>query len=208
MALVAILWLSIISGAARAHQRADQLQDHLEQGDVVLRTECVGSTRYVDAQVLVPEPPEKVWPVLANPFEFHRNLFSRIEDLDIIVDEPRISCMKTRINCGLFPPIVYVVESKYIRNQRIDFKRKEGSFRDFSGYWLLTPSMNGASTVVTFSVFVDPGLPLPQWLIREGIKIELPRTLRKLRNRVMALCNMKEPPIQQSIAAATIEQPK
>ncbi len=85
--LIAILSIGIIDSEACADEQEDGLQAKLESGSVVLRTVSVGSTRYVNAQVLILEPAEKVWTVLANPFEFHRNISSRMEDLDVIVDD-------------------------------------------------------------------------------------------------------------------------
>ena len=34
---------------------------------------------------------------------------------------------------------------------------------------------------------IDPGFPVPQWMIREAVKNELPQTLAALRQRVQTI---------------------
>jgi hypothetical protein len=53
-------------------------------------------------------------------------------------------------------------------------------------------------------MYVDPGFPVPQWIIREGVKTELPRTLMALRKRVKAVCMRTEAMESQTILAATV----
>jgi hypothetical protein len=37
-------------------------------------------------------------------------------------------------------------------------------------------------------MYVDPGFYVPQWIVREGVKGELPKTLRALKKRVKEVC--------------------
>jgi len=58
-------------------------------------------------------------------------------------------------------------------------------------------------TELSYSMFMDPGFFVPQWLIREGVKSELPRTLDAVRKRVLAVSHERERPEAHTIAAAT-----
>ena len=54
-------------------------------------------------------------------------------------------------------------------------------------------------------MFMDPGFFVPQWLIREGVKNELPRTLSLIKKRVDAIRTKREKLESQTIVAASLK---
>ena len=51
---------------------------------------------------------------------------------------------------------------------------------------------------------IDPGYPVPLWLVREAVKLELPKTLTAVRKRVYELGSAKRQPAKSSIMAANL----
>jgi hypothetical protein len=50
-------------------------------------------------------------------------------------------------------------------------------------------------------MYADPGIPIPKWMVREGVKSELPQMLTAIRRRVEAVAAAKETPETKTIAA-------
>lgn len=184
-----------------SHQLEIQSQA-LSRGEVVLNTEDVGANKYMVGTIVINRPAEEVWPIIVNPYEYKNAIFPRVKKIDVLVDEPHFSRVKASINCYPFPDLGYTVESFYQPCQRVEFKRIEGCFKNFAGNWSIKPLSGGNSCEVTFSMLVEPDFPLPQWLVRQGIKIELPKTLTALRTRVDAIAREEAKLEARSILAA------
>lgn len=145
-----------------------------------------GNFDYVVGRVKIPAPPDRVWVVMANPYEFEQKISPKSHVEKVHQDTPDVSVITARIDC-IFRPIHYTVESKYEHRRKITFHALSGDLRDFRGAWEITPADDGASCYVTFGMFVQPNLPIPQFLIRHAIRAELPHTLNALRERVEQL---------------------
>ena len=161
-----------------------------------------GKIKTVVGSIDIDQPPEKIWPIVANPFEFQQTIYPRMKRIELMRDEPDRTLMKVSVDCGILPQITYVVECKYIRNQRVIFNRVDGIPKYFTGYWQIEPLDDGARSRVTYSLFVDPGIAVPQWLVREALKVELPKTLRALRHRVNDVYAGRDLALKRSILAA------
>jgi len=187
--------ISLLGGAFYASQSLAgaavpeiSLQERLERGEVVVGLKDIGSTKFVTGSVLINEPPERIWPIMVNPFEFLGKISPRMKEVEVVTDKANLSVLKVTLDVILIPHFTYVVESKYENGARIEFKRIGGVLKDFRGWWEMSPACNGSSTQLTYSMYIDPGFPVPQWMIREGVRAELPRTLLALRKRVGAVC--------------------
>lgn len=159
--------------------------EKLAKGEVVVGVRSVGSTKYVTGTILLDQSPDQVWPVMVNPFEFQGKISPRMKTVDVMLDKEDQSIMKVTLDLGVFiPNFSYTVDSHYTRKDGlISFKRLGGTLKDFSGTWEMKPADNG-KTELTYSMFVDPGFFVPQWIMREGVKVELPSTLTLLRKRL------------------------
>lgn len=158
----------------------------LKEGEVIVDAVDRGSTRYVVAKILINDSPQSVWRVLTNPFEFKRKISPRMKDVEMLVDASTRSVMRCKVE--IFPPVLpfitYTVESEYKPYEHVYFKRVDGMLKDFKGAWYLSAKDGGSATEVTYQMYIDPGMPVPQWIIRKAIRIELPRTLVALRKRI------------------------
>jgi hypothetical protein len=197
-ALAAVAFLSVAPMVAKEHS-----DDKNNEEGVVVGMKTDGDTKYVSASMIINEPPDKIWPIMANPYEFKGKIEPRMKKVEILLDKADMSVMKVTLDMTLlFPNFNYVVESRYINNETIEFKRTGGSLREFKGSWHLAPADGGNKTELTYNIFIDPGFYLPQWIIREGVKGELPRTLAALRRRVLAVCQAKETAEPHTIMAS------
>jgi len=160
----------------------------LDAGGIEVSLKKEDEINYVVGKVLINESPQKVWPVMTNPFEFQGKISPRMREVKVVVDKTNYSLLKCCVHVGFFiPDVTYEVASQYLPVQKVLFKRVGGDLRDFRGTWDMQPACDGAKTELTYSMYIDPGIPVPQWLIREGVKSELPRLLTALRERVNAV---------------------
>lgn len=188
-----------------AHDDDADTQTRLNNGEVVVDLVENGETKFVVGKIMIDQPPDVVWPILVNPFEFAGKICPRMKQCDVIKDQPDISVLQCSIYvCFLFPTITYTVESKYDPVNVVEFKRTGGFLRDFRGCWILRPLKDGTRTEVLYSMFVDPGVPVPKWIVREGVKSELPHTLKGLRERVEEIANNHGIPEAKTITASSV----
>jgi hypothetical protein len=87
----------------------------------------------------------------------------------------------------LLPPLAYIFRADYQPNRKIDFVSLQGDLREMKGTWRLTPVDRESQTIVRYRVFLDPGFFVPQWLVRQSLKTDLPDVLTSLRNKVLTL---------------------
>jgi hypothetical protein len=184
----------------------DVVQERLEKGEVICGLETVGKTRFVTGRVLIDQPPEKIWPVMVNPFEFQQKISPRMKTVDVTVDKLHKSVMTVSMDTFPIPDISYTVESEYTRTEhgaRVDFHRIGGTLKDFKGHWLMNPACHGKKTELVYSMYLDPGFYVPQWIVRFGVKQELPKTLLALRKRVEEVVANNAMLEKKTILAAT-----
>lgn len=187
-------------------QLSEKDKRNLEKGQVVVGFTQKGTNKYVLGRIVLDASPEQIWSVLANPYEFQNGIYSRMKDVQMLQDEPRHSVMRCKIAIGIIvPDIDAVVETDYLPMQRISFHRKEGSLKALDGGWKLTPR-DGGKTEVSYWMSIDPGVPVPGWLVSEGMKSDLPKTLLALRKRLDSLRMAKGTLLPKSILAANVER--
>jgi carbon monoxide dehydrogenase subunit G len=180
-------------------------QKRLAQGEIIVGLRNEGATRLVTGTVVINEPPSRVWPIMVNPFEFQGKISPRMKTVEVVVDKADSSILKVTLDMSfLVQNFTYVVESNYSNGERIDFHRIGGVLKDFKGSWDMRPIDGGNKTELIYSMFVDTGFFVPQWMMREGVKGELPRTLKALRERVEAVCHESGTLEPHTILAANV----
>jgi Polyketide cyclase / dehydrase and lipid transport len=205
-ALYAAIVISALPLSARNISAPNNIEDRLDRGEVVVGMREEGTTKYVTGSVVIDEPPEKVWPIMVNPFEFRGKISPRMKEVEVVKDQANLSILKVTLDVLLIPHFNYVVESRYENGERVDFRRVGGTLKDFRGSWQMSPKHNGTQTELTYCMYIDPGFPVPQWIIREGVKSELPKTLLALRKRCNAVYHRSEAPEVRTILAAVIHR--
>ncbi len=179
----------------------------LKAGEVVVEMIDRGETKFVSARILIDAPPARVWSILANPFEFEKKISPKMERVVVLADTMERSILKCRFNMFFpLPPVSFVIESNYDTLKHVSFQRRAGIFKDFKGCWSLASHEDGLSTEVIYSMYVDPGVPVPQWIVRKTVTCELPLTLVRLRERITQLDTTGSEPVKRSIQAARVSE--
>lgn len=83
------------------------------------------------------------------------------------------------------PTFEHVFRLDYTPHTRIDVHRVSGPIAYMEGSWWLLPQENG-SILLVYDVAVDPGLPIPRFLVRATMKRDLPKIVEAVRERAEA----------------------
>ncbi len=166
------------------------------RGEVVVRHLAAKKTSggRVWAAVAIPAPVAVVWDLMVDvgqapefvPGLRRARWIERHESHEIIEHAVKFS--------RLLPEFIYRYRADYQRPERIDFHRISGDLRAMEGSWSLRAEADGRGTIVTYSVYLDPGFLVPRWLVRQSLQRNLPAVLRALRERVLARPAAPPPP--------------
>lgn len=162
----------------------------LVKGGVVINDEQAGDPAKqkgpatVSAKIIIPRPPDQVWPVVINPE-------------DLMCEERKVKEIKTVARTGntvdveytvmynrLLPTFNYTLRLENKHPNLIRFHRLSGSFKDFEGSWRLTPLENGQKTLLTYTLSIDPGFFAPKFLVVQAIKSDLPNMMRNVKTAI------------------------
>lgn len=204
---LAIIFASFVFLVSGPGAFAETNSERLKNGKVVVSHKDIGSKKFVVGKVWIPHSVEKVWPVMVNPYEFEKNISPGMKKLEILSENKKESLMKITINYPIpfpLPQIKYTVRSRYFKDRNsslVEFKRVSGTLKDFHGFWQAKSVCNGSKTEVIYSMYLDPGFYVPQWIIRKGVSGELPKTLKSLRRRVNSIYTTHAKPARRSITA-------
>lgn len=84
---------------------------------------------------------------------------------------------------ALLPEMTYVFRERRDPLRIVHFERVSGSLKEMAGRWDLQPLEPGR-TLVWYTVTLDPGFLVPDWLVRRSLRKKLPELLGALRRRV------------------------
>jgi ribosome-associated toxin RatA of RatAB toxin-antitoxin module len=83
------------------------------------------------------------------------------------------------------PTFEHVFRLDYTPHTRIDVNRVSGPIAHMKGSWWLLPQDNGRILLV-YELALDPGFPIPRFLVRNTLKHDLPRIVEAVRERAEA----------------------
>ena len=151
-----------------------------ERGDRPL-TVVVRIAAEVDA------PPTAIWQILTAceiAPEYVPNVVSckKVEELDGGRADLFVQTIKPIF---FLPTFEHVFRLDYTPHSRIDVHRVSGPIEHMEGSWWLLPQDNGRILLV-YQVAVDPGLPIPRFLVRATMKRDLPKIMMAVRERAEA----------------------
>ena len=135
----------------------------------------------VEAKILIDRPPERVWPIVANPEKLMSRerkvkkvrLLSQTENRQ----EVAFSVSMTR----LLPTFDYVLEQTLRPPTMVVFRRMSGSFREIQGFWKLIPADGGRKTILLYHLSLDPGPLIPRRMLLGAIRADLPEMMRTIK---------------------------
>ena len=132
-------------------------------------------------------PPTAIWQILTAceiAPEYVPNVVSckKIEELDGGRADMFVQTIKPIF---FLPTFEHVFRLDYTPYSRIDVHRVSGPIEHMEGSWWLLPQDSGRILLV-YQVAVDPGLPIPRFLVRATMKRDLPKIMMAVRERAEA----------------------
>jgi ribosome-associated toxin RatA of RatAB toxin-antitoxin module len=159
---------------------AREVQVFVERSDRPLTAE-VKLAAEVDA------PATAIWDVLKAceiAPEYVPNVQScrRLEELDGGRAELFVQTIKPVF---FLPTFEHEFRLDYTPYSRIDVNRVSGPIAHMQGTWWLLPEDNGRILLV-YELALDPGMPIPRFLVRATLKRDLPKVIAAVRERAEA----------------------
>lgn len=135
----------------------------------------------------VDAPATAIWDVLraceVAP-EYVPNVVScrKLEELDSGRADLFVQTIKTVF---FMPTFEHVFRLDYTPYTRIDVRRVSGPIAELDGTWWLLAQDNGRILLV-YELALDPGMPIPRFLVRATLKRDLPKVVQAVRERAEA----------------------
>jgi ribosome-associated toxin RatA of RatAB toxin-antitoxin module len=169
--LLAIV-LTMVSAAAAAAERDDNISRRLGNGEIVLlnadSSQSGGSAR---VQALVQTSAQSVWNVITS-CERSFVFVDGLKECQVIEDDGGRAVVHQVVNKGwLYPTQDFIFESLREPYRDIRFNLVEGNLKAMEGTWQFTELPEGV--LIDYSIRVRPGLPVPgfivSWVMRKGM---------------------------------------
>jgi len=135
----------------------------------------------------VDAPPTAIWNVLT-ACEIAPEYVPNVVSCRLLehLDGGRADLFVQTIKPAFFlPTFEHVFRLDYTPFTRIDVQRVSGPIARLEGSWWLLPQDNGRILLV-YELALDPGFPIPRFLVRATLKRDLPRVMEAVRERAEA----------------------
>jgi hypothetical protein len=162
----------------------------LKEGRVVIEVSADpdGAAGRVRAIIDIPVTPKVLWATMLDCSRAPR-FIAGLESCKVLSQDPAGAwdVREHRVRwISMLPQVRSEFRSEYVTEQRISFRRTGGDLKALEGQWLLSPQNGGRSTRLFYTARVDPGVSLPNMLVRAAIESDVPKTLEALRNEAVA----------------------
>lgn len=187
--LAVVAAASLLASAAEPGAAPDLAwidREALEAGEVLVEGTRSGRALTVKVRVaaLVDAPPEAIWEVLTAceiAPEYVPNVVS-CRSLEVL-DGGRAELFVQTVKPAFFlRSFEHVFRLDYEPYERIDVHRVSGPIEHMEGSWWLIEEQSGRVLLV-YELAVDPGIPVPRFLVRATLKRDLPRIVAAVRER-------------------------
>jgi hypothetical protein len=191
---LAALAVTILSSAHSSVAQTDPDLTWIDRDAVAAREILVNADRgdrpltvLVRIAAEVDAPPAAIWKILKAceiAPEYVPNVVSckKVEEVDGGRAELFVQTIKPIF---FLPTFEHVFRLDYTPYARIDVHRVSGPIAYMEGSWWLLPQDSGRILLV-YEVSVDPGLPIPRFLVRATMKRDLPKIMQAVRERAEA----------------------
>jgi ribosome-associated toxin RatA of RatAB toxin-antitoxin module len=158
-------------------------RQRLERGEVIVVTSKIPDqpAGTMQAAVLIETKAELIWKTLIN-CDRAPKFFPGLEACRILETNADTKIMEHQVKLSWYlPRMTYVFKARYEPFRRIEFKRIGGDLDAMEGHWVMNEIHGGRKTIVAYSVFMDPGIFVPQWLVHWVLRDYVPEFLLALR---------------------------
>ena len=187
--LFLVAWTPSISFNSIENKTSGQLEqtekELLANGNVIVIDESGGEPKgKVRAAILINAPVEQVWNVLVD-CHHAPDFVPGLKHCKVLGSEGNTETIEHQVKFSwLIPEVTYSFTAKYQIHKHIDFKRSEGDWTEVDGSWILERTGDGNQTIVVYSVYLNPGFFIPQWLVNFTMRRNLPDLMKSIRDRV------------------------
>lgn len=181
-----------------AHATSDLSESQLLQlkkGAVLVAVQQTDepSKGVVEATILIDAPAGSIWQIMVNCHEIP-TFVPGLKACRVLAAGENWEIIRHEVKWIWFlPRLSYVFRAVYQPNRQIDFVKIEGDLREMKGTWHLTQLNETGPTIVRYSVYLDPGFFVPQYIVRQSLKADLPAVLTALRTEVLESRNRNKP---------------
>jgi carbon monoxide dehydrogenase subunit G len=196
----ALIFLIILAGAIAYAEVTQEEWKRLQKGEVIIKEVPArnpdGSQRMdFQAKIFVKADRKTTWKHLRDYEKFPEFMPNTIvckiikKDGEVYWVHYEVKVMKIRVKYDLR------VEGKELY-KRIEWKldkSKPHTIRNTYGYWLLEDAPGGAGAVISYSAFVDTGIPAPEALAKKAAKKSFPQIVKNVKKRVESGGTWKKP---------------
>lgn len=161
--------------------------DRIERGEIVTRTGKSEDAATAEVALRIDADPETIFEILkaceVSP-EYAPHV-ERCESLEV-VDGGRGELFVQEVKPAFFlPSFEHVFRLDYEPFERIDVSRVSGPLDHMEGSWNLVDQDDG-STLLLHRLAVNPGMPIPRFIVRARLNNDLPEVLAEVRRRAEA----------------------
>ncbi len=161
--------------------------DHelLATGAMQVETESTGPLGEVTARValIIDAPAQTIWDVLT-ACEIAPEYVPNVHSCELLetLDDGRAQIFMQQIRAVFFlPRFEHVFRLDYQPYERVDVTRISGPLGSLEGFWVLLPQPDGR-ILLAHQLQLDPGTPIPRFLVRGRLRRDLPTALNALRD--------------------------
>lgn len=181
------LILYLINSTAYAQTVLPSEMRRLESGEILSKSiskTLKGNFRGAEGKVLIEASPEEVWKGLDNQKELYKSM-PKVKNITVLDKKENSQKIQTAVKIAPFlPAFKYTIQlDQSEKYKRIKFKRLEGCFKDLYGEFNLEPHSKN-STILTYRLIFDTGIPLPASLSGSGLKQDLPTFLKGIKLKI------------------------
>jgi len=158
----------------------------LAAGEPALELTRGGPVTNLEAAIVINASPSAIWDVLVAcdvAPEYVPNVIA-CRSIDVINNGASELFIQT-VKAALFVTFEHVFRMDYEPFERIVITRVSGPIRQLDGTWELFPRDDG-SVLLTYTLAVNPGIPIPRFFVRQTLRRDLPKVLTAVQQRATA----------------------
>jgi len=172
------------AGAQVSQKFIAQNAAQLASGEVAIELEKDGPITLVEAAIIVSSDPETIWDILVAceiAPEYVPNVVA-CRSLEVLDDGAAELFIQTVKPAFFIPAFEHVFRMDYMPYEQISISRVSGPIKHLSSAWHLV-ARDGGDVLLTYSLAVDPGIPIPRLFVRQTLRRDLPKVLLAVRER-------------------------
>jgi ribosome-associated toxin RatA of RatAB toxin-antitoxin module len=187
IALASALLVSIELQAQVSDAFLREHRDVLEAGEPALELIRGGPVTYVEAAIVINADPVSIWDVLVAcevAPEYVPNVVA-CRSIEVLNDGAAELFIQTVKAVFFVPAFEHVFRMDYTPYERIIISRVSGPIRRLDSIWEIQVRDDGY-TLLTYTLAVDPGIPIPRMFVRQTLRRDLPKVLNAVQERAEA----------------------